>query len=140
MTRGLRITMRMCKCALSEIPCRASRGDVHLVIFLAKKYKAVYRRVPLLAICWTISISNISTNISACIDGLRFRRNVRNGDTTAYRTSTSRTESGEMCDVHLVIFLAKKYKAAYRTSTNRATYVDELPGTKPFNTAWFDAL
>jgi len=59
---------------------------------------------------------------------------------TEYRTSTNRTESGEMCDVHLVIFLAKKYKTAYRTSTNRAKYVGELPGTKPFNTTWFDAL
>ena len=39
--------------------------DMHLVIFLAKKYKTEYRtstsRVPLLPICWTISISNIST-------------------------------------------------------------------------------
>ena len=24
-----------------------------------------------------------------------------------------------MCDIHLVIFLAKKYKATYRTPTNR---------------------
>ena len=35
------------------------------------------RRVQLIPFCWTISISNISTNISTCIYGLRFCRNVR---------------------------------------------------------------
>ena len=36
---------------------------------------------------------------------------------TESRTSTNRTESVEMCDMHLVIFLAKKYKTESRTST-----------------------
>jgi len=45
-----------------------------------------------------------------------------------------------MCDMHLVIFPAKKYKTEYRTSTNLAKYVGALSGTTPFNTAWYDAL
>ena len=65
---------------------------------------------------------------------------------TEYRTSTNRTESGEMCDMcdmcdmHLVIFLDKKYKTEYRTSTNHTKYVGILPGKTPFNTDWYDAL
>ncbi len=39
----------------------------------------------------------------------------------------------EMCDMHLVIFLAKKYKTEYRTSTNRIHLLDKRPGTTPFN-------
>jgi len=39
---------------------------------------------------------------------------------TEYRTSTNRTESGEMRDMHLVIFLAKKYKTEYRTQTPKS--------------------
>ena len=39
------------------------------------------------------------------------------------RTSTNRTASVEMCDMHLVIFLAKKYKTEPRTSTNRTASV-----------------
>jgi len=45
-----------------------------------------------------------------------------------------------MCDMHLVIFRAKKYKPEYRTSTNRAKYVGALSGTTPFNTNWYYAL
>jgi hypothetical protein len=45
-----------------------------------------------------------------------------------------------MCDMHLVICLAKKYKTEYRTSTNRVKYVGARPGTTPFNTAWYDTL
>ena len=60
--------------------------------------------------------------------------------TTEYRTSTNRTESVDMCDMHLVLFLAKKYKPEYRTSTNRTKIVGERPFTTPFNTAWYDAL
>ena len=37
------------------------------------------------------------------------------------RTSTNRAGPFQMCDMHLVIFLAKKYKAEYRTSTNAGT-------------------
>ena len=43
---------------------------------------------------------------------------------TEYRTSTNRRESVEMCDMHRVIFLAKKYKPEYRTSTNRIESVE----------------
>ena len=57
-----------------------------------------------------------------------------------YRTSPNRTEPGEICEMHLVIFLAKKYKPQYLSSTNHAKYVGELPGTTPFNTAWYDAI
>jgi len=45
-----------------------------------------------------------------------------------------------LCDMHLVIFWAKKYKPEYRTSTYREKYVGALSGTTPFTTAWYDAL
>jgi hypothetical protein len=50
---------------------------------------------------------------------------------TEYRTSTNRTESVEMYDMHLAIFLAKKYKTEYRTSTNRAESVGVRPVRRP---------
>ena len=52
-------------------------------------------------------------------------------------TSTNRIKSVEMCDMHLVIFLANKYKTEYSTSTNLAKYVGALPGTTHFNTTWY---
>jgi len=57
---------------------KSQDDDISMMMCLSKSQDD--SRVPLLPICWTISISNISTNISTGIYGVRFCRNVRNGD------------------------------------------------------------
>jgi hypothetical protein len=84
--------------------------DTHLVIFRAKKCKTQYRTS-------TNRIGRAVRYASCDFSGQEIQSRISHID-------QPNGISREMCDTPLVIFLAKKYKTQYRTSTNRTASVE----------------